>query len=497
MPQRINVPGMGVVEFPDGMNDDQIAAAIKSNMPTTVTANAPQGFAANALDFVKSIPRGIVSGLTSAPNPSMVPTGDEEAAVAPTRAQATQTLQAQTPEPQGRYGKLGEAVGQGVGNPVSYLGPGGLGLKIGGAVASSLASEGSRQAAEGTPYEKPAAIAGAIAGGAVAGKTLGPTNPKAAVPTMDELLAAGSQGYKTARNSGLEVKPGAMQLWALRVEKELKGPDHGFTGGNYGTANKTLDLVDAIQRPPKGTAAIAAPGLDTIRKNLQNIAEETQPAQGGFAKPTPDAAAATIALRRFNEYTEAIPGGDVLAGSAKDYVRALKQANSDWGAGRRLQDFETRLTKAERATDRQVAGSLDSQIKSKAGALLDNKAKVAGLSAEEKAQLELINSGGPVSNTLRQLGRGGAGVVPIMGQLAAAGPLAAATGGASIIPQAALAAGLYGARKGSEAITKSRANTLAEMLAKRSAEYERRVAELPAVDSMPNKAALLRALLSH
>lgn len=33
MPQRIEVPGMGIVEFPDGMSDDQIAAAIKQNMP--------------------------------------------------------------------------------------------------------------------------------------------------------------------------------------------------------------------------------------------------------------------------------------------------------------------------------------------------------------------------------------------------------------------------------------------------------------------------------
>ena len=34
MPQRIEVPGMGVVEFPDGMSDAEIAAAIKRNMPS-------------------------------------------------------------------------------------------------------------------------------------------------------------------------------------------------------------------------------------------------------------------------------------------------------------------------------------------------------------------------------------------------------------------------------------------------------------------------------
>lgn len=41
MPQRIDVPGMGIVEFPDGMSDDQIAAAIRQNMPQQEAA--PQG----------------------------------------------------------------------------------------------------------------------------------------------------------------------------------------------------------------------------------------------------------------------------------------------------------------------------------------------------------------------------------------------------------------------------------------------------------------------
>lgn len=34
MPQRIEVPGMGIVEFPDGMSDEQIVAAIRANAPT-------------------------------------------------------------------------------------------------------------------------------------------------------------------------------------------------------------------------------------------------------------------------------------------------------------------------------------------------------------------------------------------------------------------------------------------------------------------------------
>lgn len=43
MPQRIDVPGMGVVEFPDGMSDDQIVAAIKANAPQQGAPSSPAG----------------------------------------------------------------------------------------------------------------------------------------------------------------------------------------------------------------------------------------------------------------------------------------------------------------------------------------------------------------------------------------------------------------------------------------------------------------------
>ena len=41
MAQLIEVPGMGVVEFPDGMSDDQIATAIKANMSQAAPQQAP------------------------------------------------------------------------------------------------------------------------------------------------------------------------------------------------------------------------------------------------------------------------------------------------------------------------------------------------------------------------------------------------------------------------------------------------------------------------
>ena len=42
MPQIIEVPGYGDVEFPDGMTDDQISSAIQQNMMQAQPQSAPQ-----------------------------------------------------------------------------------------------------------------------------------------------------------------------------------------------------------------------------------------------------------------------------------------------------------------------------------------------------------------------------------------------------------------------------------------------------------------------
>lgn len=454
----------------------------------------PQGFAANAMDFVKSIPRGLVSGLTSAPNTSTMFTGshleNELTRTAPEKLQATESLKNSTYAPQGRAGKFGEAVGEGLGNPVSYLGPGGVGLKTGAAILSSLGGEGGRQVAEGTVFEKPAQIAGSVAGGVAGAKALGPSSPKAAVPTYRELKDAAGRDYNAARNSGLELHPQGVASVASRVEQELAGPNHGFTGGQFGDAPKTFSVLDTLQKPPVG-ATVTASNVDAIRKNLGRLARETSE-----GKPTPDAAAASVALENLNKYVENIPPSHVLAGDAAEYVRATKQGNANYAAAQRVRVVDQKIANAERNTEGAIATSLDNQIKSQVRTILNNPKAQRGWTPEELDAANIVNKGTVTSNTLRQLGRGGSGVVPIGMHLAAAAPAAAATGGVSLVAQALLAAGLYGAKKTAEGMTKSRANELAELLAKRSPEYQARAAALPAPDKSAATAAVIRALLT-
>jgi hypothetical protein len=67
MPQLIEVPGIGPVEFPDGMTDDQIVRAIKANDPKQPSGIG--GVLANDLEMLKNIPASagrLVGGVATA-----------------------------------------------------------------------------------------------------------------------------------------------------------------------------------------------------------------------------------------------------------------------------------------------------------------------------------------------------------------------------------------------------------------------------------------------
>jgi hypothetical protein len=71
-------------------------------------------------------------------------------------------------------GKYAGSMGEVVGNPASYFGPGGWLAKTLMAAASGAGSEAAGQAAEGTGWEGPARVAGALAAGPVAARAMKP-----------------------------------------------------------------------------------------------------------------------------------------------------------------------------------------------------------------------------------------------------------------------------------------------------------------------------------
>lgn len=197
MAQRIDVPGMGIVEFPDGMTDEAISAAIKTNLA------APQPEKSSPVgDFFKSIPRGLAAGFNTAGSALARATqgemGQEVDAPLPAEGLAIMEKNVTGPmhKPEGRAGKYGEAIGETLGNPASYVGPGGLPLKLATGVTSAAGGELGDELG-GTKGR----IAGALLGAMAPGTARGAITPFSTSPRQMELV-------KTLEDRGIPLTAG-------------------------------------------------------------------------------------------------------------------------------------------------------------------------------------------------------------------------------------------------------------------------------------------------
>ncbi len=289
---------------------------------------------------------------------------------------------------------------------------------------------------------------------AIPGVATATVEGKTAAPTLEKLSETAGKQFGQAKNMGVQLEPEVLPALGTMLEQNLQNkgilPEH---------APITYETIKRFKSPPEGST-VSISDLHNARQALGNAA-------GNFNFPK-DTLAGKAGVDLIDKFLSEIPPQTVLAGDAPAASAILKDAIGNTAAARRAGDFDARLTKAEHATDRQVAGSLDSQIRSKAGALLDNAKASRGLNADEMAQLEIVNSGKTGQNILRQLGRGGAGVIPIGAHIATA----IGTGGASIPASIAIGGPLYAARKIAEALTKKEAAKLDEMLRSRSPLFE-------------------------
>lgn len=216
MPQHIDVPGMGVVEFPDGMSDEAISTAIKSNLaaqPSTAedvaksggigVAKGTIGLAGMPADLGGLLAKGskaagdyIGGKLGFEPSPDLP---QKSALDYLTSSGIQKAVESQTGEfykPKTKAGKYAETVGEFL--PASLAGPGGLVRKVGTGVLSALGSEGAGQLTEGTKAEPYARVVGALAGGVAptaVGRTITPLPTSAARQRLVDVL--GDEGVNS------------------------------------------------------------------------------------------------------------------------------------------------------------------------------------------------------------------------------------------------------------------------------------------------------------
>jgi hypothetical protein len=410
MPQQIEVPGMGVVEFPDGMSDDQIAAAIKQNMPATAAPAAQPQPSAGITDYLPRAITDIPGDIFGAGKAALGKIADNLNPFSDARRASI--------ERQGKMG-LGEGLVEGlkqtagvgsglaaipelvaspmtgaarslIGNPMATIE-----RTIGEAINPEAAK--ARTDEQATADWKQSAD---VAMMAMAPRSVSPMGVRVAptkAPTGAELKAAGAQGYDTARGMGLEVKPQAAQGLGATIKADLTaaGIDENLAPKTFGIVSK-LDNMDPA-------SVVTVSNLESLRRTLGNAA-------GSIDKT--ERMAAKSAQSKLDDWLANIPNADVIKGDPQAVSAILKEARANYAASERSAALDRKVVRAElRASAANSGQNIANTMRQRIADILINPNERRGYSADEIAQMEKIVGGTKTGNAARIVGNmlGGGG----------------------------------------------------------------------------------------
>lgn len=435
-PIHIGAPDGSIVEFPVGTSDETINGAMRKAYPPP----------ARITDAVTDIPAEV--GRTAGANINAIKTGLSDRGLKGPIEGLMDTGRAVLAVPGLLASPVTGALRSLIGHPMAQA-EHAVGTKIAPEIAAKDDLQKMYQNAAGD-------VETALSAARPAGVTpLGATAvaPKSVpAPSVAELKASARAGYNSSEVAGVEIHPQSVGNLAAKIEDDLI--NKGFRPRNTpGTFDEIRNLT-----PPQGVTSVKVADIDSARKALGVMSKEVD----AVGKPTAEAAAASTAINHINDYLPNISSADVIAGDAPAAAAILKDASENWGAAKRAESVDVRLTRADRQAAKSGSGSnIENAMRQKIAGMLDVPSRSVGYSAPEIAKMEEIVRGTPARNVLRKVGK--LGVDGGLSLLLHAGAVAP-TGGLSL----PVAAGGTIARKIGEALTTRAGRDLSEMIRNRS-----------------------------
>lgn len=343
-------------------------------------------------DFFRSIPTGLVGGLASTASVSgqaaQIEMGDQGAPV-PTPEQSKGIVEKEITgpmhQPESASGRIGQSIGEALGNPGSYIGPGGMATKVGGAVLSGVLSEGAGELTKGTKAEPFARIGGGILGGATAGVAASETQAarlSAGLPSKAAIKADATAAYDAIAKAKLQATQHSVDVLSKDIQASLDA-DLIVPA----SAPRTFRAIEQLEKGGGDVAQMMA-----IREKLGKIG----PQEGT------DYAAASHVRDRIDQFIETLDPSEVVVGDPKFTSQTLERARASWKSYKQLDTLDRIGEEAEhRAASTGTGANQINTIRQNVRKILDSDKKSRGFSAEAKEQMERIVMGTWATNRAR------------------------------------------------------------------------------------------------
>lgn len=343
-------------------------------------------------DFFKSIGTGLVGGLSSTASLSgqaaQIEMGDQGAPV-PTPEQSKGIVEKEITgplhQPEGAAGRIGQSIGEALGNPASYIGPGGIATKVGGAVLSGAGSEVAGQLTKGTKAEPFARMGGGLVGGTLAG--VGAAEAQAvrlsrALPSKLNIKADATAAYDAIAAAKLQATQHSVDVLSKDIQASLDA-DLIVPA----SAPRTFRAIEQLEKGGGDVAQMMA-----IREKLGKIG----PQEGT------DYAAASHVRDRIDQFIETLDPSEVVTGDPKFTAETLSRARANWKSYKQLDTLDRIGEEAEhRAASTGTGANQINTIRQNVRKILDSDKKSRGFSSEAKEQMERIVMGTWATNSTR------------------------------------------------------------------------------------------------
>lgn len=412
---RVQAPSGEIIEFPDGMKDDDIAAVMrkefggpektappdpvkpalqKAERGTFLDPLVGQGLLMGAGDEIKSAVRAGVKAPFSDETFGQI--YDKE--LKGTRADL-ESYRERHPvlSPAAEVGgAIAGVVGTGGASLVPRMGT--AAAKVGMAAAEGAGVGGlyGFNAGEGglENRAKSAAVGGGVGAltGGVAGSIGGRMASKAvnkAIPTTDDLRATSQKLYDIADKAKVVVRPQAYDKMVntIALKARSAGMDHGVHPKAGAAVTRLLDEVGQ----PKTLQE-----MEILRRVLGSAAKSTEPDERRVA---------SIMIDAMDDQMDNLKASDISSGNLKVGVGALQGARELWKRQAKGEVVEDIFERAGVRSGQFSQSGMENALRTEFRQLAMNKKRLRGFTAEEQAAIRKVATGGPVENTLRLLGK--------------------------------------------------------------------------------------------
>jgi hypothetical protein len=470
MPKPINVPGQGVVNFPDSMSDDEIVAAIQkiSAQPESAGSQFMRGAGLAARGAAPAVagaalgspfgPPGMLAGSLALPAAELATQGANvllpENYQIPSPAGAVESLLTRLgfPSPQSTSERAIQAGGGALGSAATQLATlpsiaKTATTEMGRSISGQLAQSPGRQLAAAAPAAMVGQTTAEVTGSPVAGMVAGITTGvpfgagvrQPVGPSREQISRQASQSFQRAADAGIAFEPQKFASNMFRIATDLR--QEGYTPTGYPKIEAAFKELTTPS--PKDFTELQA-----LRKIVQN------------AQASPDASErrlASILKDRFDDYVLNAPDSDVIGTSTKTGVGVWKQARDQYSRQMKGEVFEKMLENAQLDQSKFTQSGAENSMAQQLRQLAKNDKKMRLFTKDEQAAIKSAAKGTTAQNLLKFYGR-----------FAPTGPVGGLFAGGSTVYEPTIglpfAAGAMGSRMGATALRKRSVQNLADMM---------------------------------